>query len=164
MVTLEGIFLWTNHPYHEAQGLVRKRVGHWTILRAVETPVPDSKSNPIQWKSWAGHSFLCLPKIGSFSFRTLVDWKLCAINVFSAAVWKNLKPFPKNKMEMEVGIGRKSCIKEFWLNAFLDPHFPSVYFFSDKMFGIQYLISFTFIIYLGTKWKSSDKTGNRQRH
>ena len=48
MVTLEGIFLWTNHPYHEAQGLVRKRVGHWTILRAVETPVPDSKSNPIQ--------------------------------------------------------------------------------------------------------------------
>ena len=48
MVTLEGIFLWTNHPYREAQGLVRKRVGHWTILRAVETPVPDSKSNPIQ--------------------------------------------------------------------------------------------------------------------
>ena len=29
-------------------GLVRKRVGHWTILRAVATPVPDSKSNPIQ--------------------------------------------------------------------------------------------------------------------
>ena len=48
MVTLEGIFLWTNHPYHEAQGLVRKRVGHWTILRAVATPVPESKSNPIQ--------------------------------------------------------------------------------------------------------------------
>ena len=39
---------WTNHPYREAQGLVRKRVGHWTILRAVETPVPESKSNPIQ--------------------------------------------------------------------------------------------------------------------
>ena len=48
MVTLEGIFLWTNHPYHGAQGLVRKRVGHWTIPRTVETPVPDSKSNPIQ--------------------------------------------------------------------------------------------------------------------
>ena len=48
MVTLEGIFLWTNHPYHEAQGLVRKRVGHWIILRAVVTPVPDSKSNPIR--------------------------------------------------------------------------------------------------------------------
>ena len=55
MVTLEGIFLWTNHPYHEAQGLVRKRVGHWTILRAVETPVPDSKSNPIQSNLWGQH-------------------------------------------------------------------------------------------------------------
>ena len=71
MVTLEGIFLWTNHPYHEAQGLVRKRVGHWTILRAVETPVPDSKSNPIQSYrfytilsdhlgiSFGNHSFHC---------------------------------------------------------------------------------------------------------
>ena len=27
--------------------LVRKRVGHWTILRAVATPVSDSKTNPI---------------------------------------------------------------------------------------------------------------------
>ena len=49
MVTLEGIFLWNYHPYREAEGLVRERVGHWTILRAVETPVPDSKSNPIQF-------------------------------------------------------------------------------------------------------------------
>ena len=48
MVTLEGIFLWNYHPYHEAEGLVRERVGHWTILRAVATPVPESKSNPIQ--------------------------------------------------------------------------------------------------------------------
>ena len=33
------------------------------------------------------------------------------------------------------------------------PHVPifQVYIFSDKIFGIQYLISFTFIIYLGTK-------------
>ena len=48
MVTLEGIFLWNYHPYREAEGLVRERVGHWTILRAVATPVPESKSNPIQ--------------------------------------------------------------------------------------------------------------------
>ena len=48
MVTLEGIFLWNYHPYREAEGLVRERVGHWTILRAVATPVPDTKSNPIQ--------------------------------------------------------------------------------------------------------------------
>ena len=43
------IFLWNNHP--EAQGLVRERVGHWTILRALATPVPNSKSNPIQFSS-----------------------------------------------------------------------------------------------------------------
>ena len=48
MVTLERIVLWNYHPYHEAEGLVRERVGHWTILRAVATPVPESKSNPIQ--------------------------------------------------------------------------------------------------------------------
>ena len=39
---------WNNHPYHETQGLVRKRAGHWTILRAVAKPAPDRKSNPIQ--------------------------------------------------------------------------------------------------------------------
>ena len=50
MVTLERIFLWNYHPYREAEGLVRERVGHWTILRAVATPVPESKSNPIQSK------------------------------------------------------------------------------------------------------------------
>ena len=48
MVTLEGIFLWNYHPYREAEGLVRERMGHWTIPRAVATPVPESKSNPIQ--------------------------------------------------------------------------------------------------------------------
>ena len=48
MVTLERIFLWNYHPYREAEGLARERVGHWTILRAVATPVPESKSNPIQ--------------------------------------------------------------------------------------------------------------------
>ena len=50
MVTLERIFLWNYHPYREAEGLARERVGHWTILRAVATPVPESKSNPIQSK------------------------------------------------------------------------------------------------------------------
>ena len=58
MVTLEGIFLWNYHPYREAEGLVRERVGHWTILRAVATPVPESKSNPIQVTSL---SFMVLP-------------------------------------------------------------------------------------------------------
>ena len=48
MVTFEGIFLWNNHPNYKVQGLVRGRVGNWTIPRAVATPVPDSKSNPIQ--------------------------------------------------------------------------------------------------------------------
>ena len=33
-----------------------------------------------------------------------------------------------------------------------DP-FSQCIIFSDKIFGIQYLISFTFIIYLGTKWQ-----------
>ena len=47
MVTLERIFLWNYHPYREAEGLARERVGHWTILRAVATPVPEGKSNPI---------------------------------------------------------------------------------------------------------------------
>jgi len=56
MVTLEGIFLWNYHPYREAEGLVRERVGHWTILRAVATPVPESKSNPIQSNTWINYS------------------------------------------------------------------------------------------------------------
>ena len=55
MVTLEGIFLWNYHPYREAEGLVRERVGHWTILRAVATPVPESKSNPIQSNPIVSH-------------------------------------------------------------------------------------------------------------
>ena len=44
MVTLERIVLWNYHPYHEAEGLVRERVGHWTILRAVATPHNGPKS------------------------------------------------------------------------------------------------------------------------
>ena len=47
-MVMEGIFLWNYHPYREAEGLVWERVGHWTILRAVATPLPESKSNPIQ--------------------------------------------------------------------------------------------------------------------
>ena len=35
--------------HHEAQGLDREMVGHWTIPRAVATTVPDSTSNPIQF-------------------------------------------------------------------------------------------------------------------
>ena len=35
--------------------IVRKRVGHWTIHRAVATPVPDRRTNPIQSK----HSIDC---------------------------------------------------------------------------------------------------------
>ena len=31
MVTLEGIFLWNYHPYHEAEGLVWERVGHFFL-------------------------------------------------------------------------------------------------------------------------------------
>ena len=50
MVTLEGIFLWTNHPYHEAQGLVRKG---WAIGQSLERwkhqyPIV----NPIQSNQW----------------------------------------------------------------------------------------------------------------
>ena len=37
--------LWNNHPYHEAQGLVRKRgEGHWTILRAAATPASGTSA------------------------------------------------------------------------------------------------------------------------
>ena len=64
------------------------------------------------WKPWAGDSSLCLPKIGSFSFRTLVDWELSAINVFSAAVWKNLKPFPfKEKQNWNGGRNQLIVLK-----------------------------------------------------
>ena len=56
---------WNNHPYHETQGLVRKRAGHWTILRAVAKPVPDRKSNPIQ-------SYRPLPPVVVSLFSNLV--------------------------------------------------------------------------------------------
>ena len=42
------------------------------------------------------------------------------------------------------------------------PIFP-VYHFSDKIFGMQYLISFTFIVYLGTKvWRIMTVKSNRK--
>ena len=43
VVALEVIFLGNNHSNREAQCLVRKDVGPWTILIAVATPVPDSQ-------------------------------------------------------------------------------------------------------------------------
>ena len=43
-VTLEGFVLWNNHPNRNGWAGVRKGLGHWTLLKAVETPVPDSKS------------------------------------------------------------------------------------------------------------------------
>ena len=43
VVALEGIFLGINHSNREAQCLVRKDMGPWTILIAVATPVPDSQ-------------------------------------------------------------------------------------------------------------------------
>ena len=44
VAAVEGIFLWNNHPDCKGSASVRKGLGHWTILRAVETPVPSSKS------------------------------------------------------------------------------------------------------------------------
>ena len=50
--------------YKEASDLVGKRVGHWTIPRAVATPIPDRKSVnpyivmdigspiPLNWNNW----------------------------------------------------------------------------------------------------------------
>ena len=53
MVTLERIFLWNYHPYREAEGLARERVGHWTILRAVATRpeiiISGSSRMPTYW-------------------------------------------------------------------------------------------------------------------
>ena len=43
VVALEGIFLGNNHSNREAQCLVRKDMGPWTILIAVATPIPDSQ-------------------------------------------------------------------------------------------------------------------------
>ena len=43
VVALEGIFLGNNHSNREAQCLVRKDMGPWTIIIAVATPVPDSQ-------------------------------------------------------------------------------------------------------------------------
>ena len=43
VVALEVIFLGKNHSNREAQCLVRKDMGPWTIIIAVATPVPDSQ-------------------------------------------------------------------------------------------------------------------------
>ena len=43
VVALEVIFLGNNHSNREAQCLVRKDMGPWTILIAVATPVPASQ-------------------------------------------------------------------------------------------------------------------------
>ena len=43
VVALEVIFLGNNHSNREAQCLVRKDMGPWTIIIAVATPVPDSQ-------------------------------------------------------------------------------------------------------------------------
>ena len=49
------------------------------------------------------------------------------------------------------------CLKEFLKNAFLSPLFPSTSLFSDKIFGIQYLIGFNFITSLEEMTRSSNR-------
>ena len=53
VVALEVIFLGKNHSNREAQCLVRKDMGPWTILIAVATPVPASqhKQTNKQWNA-----------------------------------------------------------------------------------------------------------------
>ena len=53
VVALEVIFLGKNHSNREAQCLVRKDMGPWTIIIAVATPVPDSqhKQTNKQWNT-----------------------------------------------------------------------------------------------------------------
>ena len=51
VVALEVIFLGKNHSNREAQCLVRKDMGPWTILIAVATPVPASQHKQTNNKS-----------------------------------------------------------------------------------------------------------------
>ena len=44
VVAVEESILWNNHPDRKGLAGVRKGLGHWTFSRAVETPVPTSKS------------------------------------------------------------------------------------------------------------------------
>ena len=44
VVAVEESILWINHPNRKGLAGVRKGLGHWTFSRAVETPVPTSKS------------------------------------------------------------------------------------------------------------------------
>ena len=44
VVAVEESILWINHPDRKGLAGVRKGLGHWTFSRAVETPVPTSKS------------------------------------------------------------------------------------------------------------------------
>ena len=44
VVAVEESIFWINHPDRKGLAGVRKGLGHWTFSRAVETPVPTSKS------------------------------------------------------------------------------------------------------------------------
>ena len=52
VVALEVIFLGNNHSNREAQCLVRKDMGPWTILIAVATPVPASQHKQTNKHKW----------------------------------------------------------------------------------------------------------------
>ena len=58
VVALEVIFLGKNHSNREAQCLVRKDMGPWTILIAVATPVPDSQHKQTN-KHYLGQTTAC---------------------------------------------------------------------------------------------------------
>ena len=80
VVALEGIFLGINHSNREAQCLVRKDMGPWTILIAVATPVPASQHKQTQtlmvslecWEAFLSLS-LCWGLYLSWYFRPNLD-------------------------------------------------------------------------------------------
>ena len=78
------------HPYQEAYELVGKRVGHWTIPRAVATPIPDSQSVnpyivmdigspiPLNWINWM-MKYMIIWLSNELKLQKFFVWKILAV-------------------------------------------------------------------------------------
>ena len=134
MVTLEGIFLWNYHPYREAEGLVRERVGHWTILRAVATPVPDTKSNPIQRAGpsvWPERFARGLDKNVDLWSPNSVRHAKCS---WSSFIWKGIKLEAVYPASFLLGAAMRSALVNWeWYRVSQKKH-------SYKIFGLEIML------------------------
>ena len=143
-------------------------VARWRPVYRINNITPAFKQSKQSWINPLRFSFLesfCLLlwfSVDLFSVKVrpqVMHLMIFRQRIIWARLWQgspplllSLKPFAETMHYASVPIEKLHY--GIWVKCFLQSPFSQCIIFSDKIFGIQYLISFTFIIYLGTKWQN----------